>query len=574
MSVLVLDLRKDSTLSSEDCKYINETDAVNRQRYTKAIEKMIAVNQLSGLSLLVGVTCRNPFLSEVLNSMSLLSLLRFRLSQGKKYTAIKISNVHLVAPVRDLLDFFCSEECVIDLERARSWRAAKLSYNLVRSVYGCTVDIFWSRFYRLKKRPQGSILFIDTFLMRDSIGDDGKYVDRYYTGHEDYLTECEKNKRWFAPTLIDIVDIVDYKNLFSKISEADVNFFVQEAWLTVGDYLTCLYQSLVLPFRIKCVPKFDGFDLRELIQSEAFLQIGSFALVKTLAKYRFIRRLAKEGVEICGAIDWQENQVVDRALNLAFKRYYPKVCVHGYQGFMVSDYYACAQPAEFERELGTLPDIFHVLGPNAHALRDDATRNIVIYQAPAFRFSYLHKLAREPWSNFTVLVTLPIIVKECLRLVEASLALKHHFGEDVTLIVKLHPSYSVDRFLELAPKAELLRSQFTDFSMEKLLQISTMMLSSASTSAVEAVAIGVPVAIVGSLNGVTMNPIPESAPKELHCIVYSNDELIIYIDQLLQQETHKSIVEQFFNPLDRDGARSLFVCPQKGCRAEIEVQNN
>jgi hypothetical protein len=73
---------------------------------------------------------------------------------------------------------------------------------------------------------------------------------------------------------------------------------------------------------------------------------------------------------------------------------------------------------------------------------------------------------------------------------------------------------------------------------------------------------------------VTMNPIPESAPKELHCIVYSNDELIIYIDQLLQQETHKSIVEQFFNPLDRDGARSLFVCPQKGCRAEIEVQNN
>ena len=52
---------------------------------------------------------------------------------------------------------------------------------------------------------------------------------------------------------------------------------------------------------------------------EIYKDMASPALMLAVCKYRFIRRLSKENVQICAVVDWNENQIIDRAINLGFK---------------------------------------------------------------------------------------------------------------------------------------------------------------------------------------------------------------------------------------------------------------
>jgi len=546
-----------------DAMLIAEKEPEVRYQYTEMVARLIKENHLSGLALLLNVTCRNPYQSELLDALCRLSLLKHHLQQGKRFPTVKLDNPFLVDAVAQLLKQYDNDDCTIDCQIRKPKRLSVLLVNLVKSVYCCLSDLFWSRYYRLKIKPSQPILFIDTFLMSNSIDADGHYRDRYYTGHEKFLNSAEKQKRWFAPTLISIRKPADYRAVFSRVKSADVNFLIQEAWLEFGDYLYSFYQSLLLPFKVQKVPAVEGMDLSALIKKEAWAQVGSFELLKVVSKYRFIRRLAKQQVVICGAVDWQENQVVDRALNMAFKTYYPGTTVHGYQGFMVPEYYACAQPAEFEQELDTLPDVIHVMGRAGHALRADAAKSLNTRLSPAFRFSYLFDVKRRSSEEPIILVSLPITISECDKLIEAALVLLDSLDPGLTLLIKPHPSYTTEHFFQLVPKARNSRLNVTELNMKQLLEQIAVMISSTSSSCVEAVAVGVPVAIIGNLSGVTMNPIPDLVPAELFRVFYNNQQLLGFIDDALKRKAHSPIVEQLFQPVDEAGTKALFTCPQQ-----------
>ena len=85
-----------------------------------------------------------------------------------------------------------------------------------------------------------------------------------------------------------------------------------------------------------------------------------------------------------------------------------------------------------------------------------------------------------------------------------------------------------------------------------------MFLSSTSSSCVEAVAVGLPVAIHGNNFGATLNPIPQTISGEIWEVFYTQDQLIKFINKALSQKQRHSNVTELFHPVSKDGVRELF----------------
>jgi len=289
-------------------------------------------------------------------------------------------------------------------------------------------------------------------------------------------------------------------------------------------------------------------------------------LVRALCQYRFIRRLSLENVKICRVINWLENQVNDRALNLSFKKYYPGVLTHGYQGFLFIGYYASLQPTCYEQEAGTLPDVLHVINDYCLKSHRSVCDKLRLELSPAFRFSYLYNVKdRRNINEMIVLLPLPGagMLNESIGIIKSLLQVFDQLGNNVRAVVKLHPSYSLEKFIQLAPEFSDERLEYTEKKISELLEVTSVLISTASSVCVEAVSVGIPVAIYGSRSGVTMNPIPLNIPSELWSIFYTPAELVKFISAVQSSKVRTSTVENLFQPVNANDTRELFSCGNK-----------
>tara|TARA_B100000795_G_scaffold228979_1_gene185860 strand:- start:329 stop:1573 length:1245 start_codon:yes stop_codon:yes gene_type:complete len=412
----------------------------------------------------------------------------------------------------------------------------------------------------LKITPTGKILFVDNFILIDSFKPDGTFVDRYYTNHDDYLSEEERNVRWYSPTLVGINYPWQMLRIGKGINATKDNFLIQEAWLKISDYLYAIYFSLLIPFKVKETPKFKGLDFQNFILNENLKDTLSPSLMLAICKYRFIRRLSKEHIDICGVVDWNENQIIDRALNLGFKDYYKEVAVQGYQGFVLPEYYACVQPTCLEYSMRTLPDIMYVPGKAGNALRKSVCNKLRVKISPAFRFSHVFNIKDLRSKKLPIiLVALPMMLGESKNIIKSIVDIEESLNINVRLIIKLHPSNSIKDFFVSVPEAKNL--EITDKNMHQLLELCSVMISSTSSACVEAVSVGIPVAIYGNRYGVTLNPIPESVPNEIWEVFYTKSQLVLFINKALGKKNRHSIVNDLFHPISKEGARQLFTLP-------------
>jgi len=555
----ILDLRLSGELLLEDAKWMtcNATRIIDL--YNLLIENLVKENDLTELHLLLNVSCRNPYQSCILDCLFRLELLKFRLCEKTSYSKILIDKKQLQKPVQDLLTQHGLVDTSIIIVSKDHPLSVVILINIVKSVFATFNDIFWSRLYKVKRIPSAEIVFVDTFMGQQSVGSNGDFLDRYYTGHDEYLRQCEIDKLWFAPTLANIRTFSDYKKVFANIRKCNANLLIQESWLSLYDYLISIKLSLSIPRRVFRLLPIVGHDLSQLIINESRLQIGSFSLVKAISKYIFIQRISEASIDISGAVDWNENQVVDRALNLGFKKFYPDVQVRGYQCFMVPKYYACAEPREFEKILGTLPHSYHVFGESAHAATARVRKFIDVEPSPAFRLSYLSKIQRQTVEPPIILFAMPIILGESRKLVDLLLSLLETTGADYSLVVKIHPTHSLRQFQQAVPAAKDTRIQFTSLDMSELLTSASMLVSVTSSVCAEAAALGIPVAILGNLSGPTVSPIPRVVPAHYHINCYSVNDLKTFMVSNLTAAHLESIDREIFHPNDRNGSKRLFV---------------
>jgi len=559
-----MDLRRNGNLSVEDSMRIDVIEGEVRKEYNIYIGEFIRLNKLSGVELLLTASCRNTIVSKVHDTFCRIALLENRLKNGLCPKNIHVDDGRIAKIVRQVLKRYgCEDDTVIEYNKFGLRIACIIPLNVLKSIFTIFNSWLWTRLSSLKKRPKGDVVFVDTFLFSNSIDEHGHYEDRYYTGHEKYLGEEERRALWFAPTLYGIKYPWEYLKLFKRIAKADRNFLIKEAWLTLFDYVYSLVFSIIIPFKVKAFPAYRELDVSAMIKHEVLSDIAALSLVRALCQYRFVRRLSKEKINICHVVNWLENQINDRALNLSFKKYYPEVLTHGYQGFMIIGSYASLQPTCYELEAGTLPNILHVINDRCLLSHRKVCDKLELRVSPAFRFSYLYDIEdRRSEDEMVVILSLPAagMLNESIGIVRSYLQVADSLEGNVRAIVKVHPSYSPEKFIRLAVEFSDKRLEYTDKKIPELLEVASVLISTASSVCVEAVSVGVPVALYGSRFGVTMNPIPENISSKLWRIFYTPEQLLEIIFRAQDNKQRSSIVKDLFHPVTKEGTRALFTC--------------
>jgi hypothetical protein len=316
-----------------------------------------------------------------------------------------------------------------------------------------------------------------------------------------------------------------------------------------------------MPLKVKNSPLFRGYNINKLLISEARKDIFSPSLAMSICKFKFIKNLRTAKVEICQAVDWHENQAIDKALNLGFHKYYSGVIVKGYQGYVSPPYEAHKVPKSFELENSTLPNQLYVISEDYKKTVLDSCPGLDVRVASAFRFAYLYDINRKKSVSGipTILIALPMDIDESTNILNTCSQLHSLVNTKISILVKHHPTHESHTFAKRVPAFRNDAFIPTNNSMFDLLGSISLLISSASSVCVEATSLGIPVAIHGNRHGVTMNPVTD-VHNHKDNVFYSQEQLGKFVDSSLQKDNQKISIEHSFFMDNGESAQALFVC--------------
>ena len=373
--------------------------------------------------------------------------------------------------------------------------------------------------------PDQPITYLDTFAKSSDFDSNGRFVDRYYPNMVALMEQSHAERVWYAPVIYSLRTPFDLKRFIDHAQQSSNHFLVMEQWLIGIDYLRALWLSFALPRRIVAIPEFCGADVSFMIRAEVAVDSFSTGLFGAILRYRFLDRLRRAGVEIEKVIDWSENQVVDRALCLATRDFYPGVKVIGYQGFIVSEHYLSHEPACYERDAGTIPDVICVVNKALLERKKKYCTEQRVAMAPAFRFKQL--MNYHPVENRekdSILLALPVQVAIGRMIIHLALQMKQ--DSTFQFLVKLHPSVSRSAFLSEVPDANDSRFEFIENSLYDLFPSVALLISSDSSACFEAVSCGIRVVVIGNITGSTSNPLAGIISSDYWRVCYDSDCLM------------------------------------------------
>lgn len=556
-----MDFSSTARLSSGDALKIDELGEGVLNDYNVFIGEFIASNGLFGEKLFLAATCRNTLISNILHKFCQAALFEQKVIADDYMASVTVDDISMTGLFEQVLE----KHGVDTVQVTHKWQLPIIFvglFNLSKTLYIAANCFLWSRLFCIKRKEYGKIIYLDTFLFKCSLDNDAKFDDRYFTGHSVHLTKKEREMVHYVPTLFGVTHPWDYVRVMRGLKKTKDKFIVKERCLTFFDYLYAIVYSIIIPFSVKSVPTFRGYNVDRITRRAVLLDVASPSLFRALCQYRFVRRLSKRNEKVVGVVNWFENQVKDRALNLSFKKYYPDIVVKGYQGFMPIKYYASLQPQAYELSLGTLPDMVYVQNEETVSLYKETCPELSLKLAPAFRFKHLFdatvKLCNE---RKVVLIALPGagFSNDIFEMLKCYLKVRDSFQGEVDAIIKVHPSCTKNEILELIPELGEENICFSEQSIPELLKISNVIISSASSVCMEAVALGIPVAIMGGRYGVTMNPVPERVNSEFCTVFFKSYDLGIFLRHALLRTTQIPQVERWFVRVDRCNTRELFL---------------
>jgi hypothetical protein len=558
-----LDLSNNGRLSIEDSVLIDSIAVKVQKEYNKSTEKLVLNNNLSNLELLLSVISRNPSQTSILSSLCKIHLLDEKLKTGDDIHQITIQDNSMLDVINELLIKFDKKIPIKLKEKNSSGRMFLLcSINIIKSLYLICLNWLWPKLSRtLKAKVNNEIILVDNFIFPNSFDNDNSLLERYFTGYDKYLSESQKMKIWYIPTLIGFKTLGQLLKMANKAKKSSSNIIFQDSWLSLGDYVHSLFLTFKLPKSIKKTNLFMGYKIDKILIKEVRKDLGSPSLMLAICKYKFIVNLKNANIKICHVVDWHENQLIDKALNLAIKKEYPDVVIKGYQGFVSSSYETHKIPHSYELENGSLPDQLFVISKQYKDIILENCPGLDVRLASAFRFSYLYDIKRNNLNNdkIFILIALPMNINDSIEILNLFLSITN-INKKIEILVKHHPGYSKAEFSKKVP--EFLNDTFnvTSDSMELLLEKISLLVSSASSVTAEAACLGIPVAIYGNRQGVTLNPISNKNNKLNNNIFYSKEQLEIFINNSISKRNYKTSIKKSFFVDNGNSARDLFVC--------------
>ncbi len=476
------------------------------------------------------VSSRNTFTSPLFYRVCSLLYLQQQLDSGRAVDRI-ITDSNAQASLINLLLQRQAANCQVIITKSRSsWFRERLMPLAVGIKY-LLLWIFVRLLWRSNVPSGDGLTLVDTF-----VSPGFEHQDRYYPGLWEALSEKEQAQVWFVPTFYGY-SVIGVVRAIRLLVTSERQWLFREQFVRLSDLAyAMLHQQRVKKLQIgECL--FHGLDIGGLIREELNSCSEFGAAVIGLLNQRFFMRLKEEGILLRLAIDWSENQVVDKGWNVGVRTYFPEAQSIGYQGYAVTPHYLVMYPTETEWAAAVLPQKIAVIGDGFVKSRKQYCPQLEVVVAPAFRFSKIHSFKPEPRSgdDFTVLVALPKDLDEAANIIEslpeASLCLS-----DAHWLLKLHPAQKMSA---LRQRVGVLSQalQLREESFDQLLPRVDLVITSASSVGMEAVACGIPVIIIAGSQGLVHNPIPEEIPHEIWQLCHNPEEIYTAINRYLDMSS-------------------------------------
>jgi hypothetical protein len=561
-----------------NCLTINQVKLLNniheelKGDYNLLIEQIYDQTDGSIDWLVNSLMSRNNHLSNVYLDICYLELIKKIIENEPIKSVIVKSSVQK----KTLEDYFREKNIKIKLINSESiFSSAKIFlspfYYFFKNISFVLLFIVVKNKMRIKNIPKNiGITLIDTFFI-SSMFENDIYKDRYYSGILKPL-KCEDKKNiYFVPTFINLRKL---RIVIKTAENATENFIYKFDFLTLGDYIFCLFSFL----RIKKIKYskilFRGVRIGEVLKADFYKNVTHPNPFNGLINYCFMKRLKKQGIKLKLIIDWFENQGVDRGFTKGKNEFYPDVKSIGYEGYVVDyKYNFNLQPTAFESKLGIIPDEIGVIGSSIINVIKKYDPNLSVSVFPAFRFSKIfeYKELTRVIKNkkITILAVLSVSYDANLDIIK--LIKKYSYSNECKIkeiLICPHPTIDMAKLRTITSPWPIHFKEVNE-SFSNLIKYADIVVSNTSSACVESLVYGKPVIIVGSKNGITQNPIPDSVSKIIWELCYTHDEMKIAINKLYfdlnkinrqkQIEISNEIRINYFEPLTDYGIKNMLM---------------
>lgn len=523
-----LDLTGSTELQHDHAAQLDAIAEELRQPFTELIQR---ISTPYGAELDWWVTplaCRNTYICSLFLRLCKVILVH-RVIGRNRVNVVVVDTPALAYLLRGTLPSSVQVLCTVPTMRWRLRCTMAIIRRLAIAVYSCVGRFCFSKLTFSVKRnfPSEPIVVVDTVVYPESIRE-RVFKDRHYPSLLDNLTESEQQRIYWTPTYY---GIRNHFRLFQQLRTCKDNFLLAEDYLHLTDYVFAISHILRADRPLsRC--EFLGIDITVIVREAYAENLANLGSIEGLLRYRFSKRLHDAGIRLHRVVKWYENQEIDHGAVAGWRTFYPETQVIGYQGFLSSRTYLCMFPITLERTLNLLPQTLAVVGSMLIEQAKEFCPDIRVVATPAFRFQAVWRnRSGEPDTGwFTILVSLPIVRGECIAILnmveQAVKMIEGRIQKPCRLWLKPHPAWrrkDIDSIVSILPPI----FEVIDGDFDKAIDKADTLVSSASSTCVQAVVRGVPVAVINRSCFLTKNPIPSFIDTRLWAVCYTSSDLVI-----------------------------------------------
>ncbi len=403
-------------------------------------------------------------------------------------------------------------------------------------------------------------IIVDTFVHDYCILDNGVFNDRYFPYLHEYLSRKGMHVL-VHPVLYGFR--FNYYSIYKRMRKSNTVFIIQEDFLSLSNYFSALFYPLRVLFQKTEPLHFRNFNFYYLLKEELTKQPLESAMQSFLIYHLFLN-FGKAGLSPEFIIDWYENQVIDKALIIGARRAFPNIKIIGAQLFIHSHNHLNLFPSESEVEAEVTPNLLLETSEYQCRIAQSFTKAVHCKPVAALRYRHLFSDDALTVSVFRqrekiILILLPFDISEAIEMLEIVKEGLDEIKDDIRILIKGHPDYDSKKVIDAfgrenwPPRYEIFNGNLSD-----ALEHASVVISSNSSSMVEAAAKGIPVIFLGRQTVLNKN-ILSDLNMDIVTECFSSSELVPAIKKYIDvsstyineyRKMGEKVRDLFFTPIN------------------------
>jgi len=383
--------------------------------------------------------------------------------------------------------------------------------------------ILYKIFYKQENIDLNNAIGIDIFFIVDNIIKEKQFDENYFRELYEVL-EKYNQKYVFLPRLYGSVkNPFKLKELFRVINEDRRNFLFEFEFLSFFDFISIFFMILIYPFKtLRLLQKEKNEDDR-LFNNELLNDITNLGS-DVFNRYIYGKNISN--TKLHKIYSWSEFQVVERSFNYAVRTKTDKIELIGCQLHLNFETYFNAYITDIDYDMYSSPH--RVLVNGKYYVLD---RKKVKYNT-GVSLRYKNVLLCNSKINPKNIVLLGTFLNETKYMLDCM----SDFDE---VLFKKHPITEIKQFSNIGKNITVVND-----NIYELFKNASVIISTASGTALEAVACGVTVIVIANKDNLTANPLVEYGKGKIWDIAYDKREVKELYENLVKYRINNEVEMQ------------------------------